>query len=246
MASAALAGCTNALPSWPGRPGSGGPLAAMPWPAQLTAPVRAEAVNGDRARGVSSPEVASPLDPESTIDLVARAKTGDRAALDALCARCLPALRRWARGRLPRHARGLLDTGDLVQETVLHALPRLAEFEPRHQGALQAYLRQAVANRIRDEVRRAARRPTAELPADSPDVSPSPLERAIGRQGVERYEKALQRLRPEEREAIVNRIELQLSYEELAVALAKPTPNAARVAVTRAVARLIEEMDDGR
>jgi RNA polymerase sigma-70 factor (ECF subfamily) len=220
--------------------------AGSAWLAWIGPTAMAEAANGRRPRGVSSSDAAAPLDPETTIDLVVRAKTGDRAALDALCERCLPALRRWARGRLPRHARGLLDTGDLVQETVLHALPRLAEFEPRHQGALQAYLRQAVANRIRDEVRRAARRPVGELPSDPPDAAPSPLERAIGRQGVERYERALQRLRPEEREAVVNRIELQLSYEELAVALAKPTPNAARVAVTRALARLIEEMDDGR
>ena len=34
-------------------------------------------------------------------------------------------------------------------------------FEHRHQGALQAYLRQAVINRIRDQVRRHARRPVA-------------------------------------------------------------------------------------
>ena len=46
-----------------------------------------------------------------------------------------------------------------------------------------------------------------------------------------------------DREAIVARIELQQSYEEIAVALGKPTANAARAAVTRALARLIDELD---
>ena len=38
----------------------------------------------------------------------------------------------------------------------------------------------------------------------------SPLEEAIGREAVERYEAALQRLKPEEREAIIARVELGL------------------------------------
>ena len=42
---------------------------------------------------------------------------------------------------------------------------RIDRFESRHEGALQAYLRQAIVNRIRDELRRAKRAPeTAELP----------------------------------------------------------------------------------
>jgi RNA polymerase sigma-70 factor (ECF subfamily) len=188
--------------------------------------------------GVTNPAL------ESTIDLLARARQGEERAVGQLFERCLPALRRWARGRLPHYARDLSDTQDLVQETILHTLHRLDSFEPRHQGALQAYLRQAVANRIRDEIRRVVRRPIAvELDEAQPDVAPSPLEHAIGRQGVERYEAALQRLRPRDREAIIARVELQQSYEEVAVALGKPNANAARVAVTRALAKLIAEMD---
>lgn len=184
---------------------------------------------------------------ESTFDLLARIRNGETQAVDLLLERCLPALRRWARGRLPCHARALADTQDIVQETVLHTLRRLDTFEPRHQGALQAYLRQAVANRIRDEIRRASRRPAPiALDAAQPDESPSPLEHAIGREGIERYEIALQRLRPPDREAIVARFELQQSYEEVAAALDKPSANAARVAVTRALTRLIEEMDHER
>lgn len=181
---------------------------------------------------------------ESTMDLLARAKQGEERAIAQLFERCLPSLRRWARGRLPGYARDLSDTQDIVQEAILSTLHRLDSFESRHQGALQAYLRQAVVNRIRDEIRRVGRRPVpTELDEAHPDVAPSPLEHAIGREGLERYEAALQKLRPSDREAIVARMELQQSYEEVAIALGKPNANAARVAVTRALAKLIQEMD---
>lgn len=180
---------------------------------------------------------------ETTIALLDRAKQGDQNALDELVERSLPPLRRWARGRLPQWARSLAETQDLVQDAVLRTLPRLSTFEARHPGALQAFLRQAVANHIVDEVRKVNRRPRAdELPENEPDPAPSPLEQAIGREGFERYETALKQLRDADREAIIARIELQQSYEEVAIALGKPSADAARVAVTRAIARLVEIM----
>lgn len=193
---------------------------------------------------MSSDRARSPVDVTTTVELLARARGGDDEALDALFRRCIPALSRWARGRLPSYARDLLDTQDLVQETVVHMLRHIDSFEYRHEGAVHAYLRQAVLNRIRDEIRRRARRPAdVELSDRYAATDASPLEAAIGQQGIERYERALARLRPEDREAIVGRMELQYSYKELAVILGKPTPDAARVAVARAVARLATEMD---
>jgi RNA polymerase sigma-70 factor (ECF subfamily) len=193
---------------------------------------------------MSSDPPQSPSGLETTQDLLARVHAGDREALDLLFARCLPPLRRWARGRLPVASRSVLDTQDLVQETLLHALSRLDHFESRHEGALQAYLRQAVLNRIRDEARRIGRRPVqTELGESQPAEGASPLDIAIGRQGVERYEAALTKLRPTDREAIVGRLEMQYDYQELAMILGKPNANAARVAVTRALARLLEHMD---
>jgi RNA polymerase sigma-70 factor (ECF subfamily) len=188
---------------------------------------------------------AAPLSSEDTIDLLELVKIGDRAALDRLLQRCIPPLRRWAHGRLPPAARAMHDTGDLVQETVIAALRRLEAFEARYQGALQAYLRQALMNRVRDLVRQAARRPAqVTLPDQLADPGASPLEQLIGSQNLERYEKALQRLPAADREAVIARLELQYSYDELAVVLDKPTADAARVAVTRAVKRLAREMLD--
>ena len=118
-----------------------------------------------------------PLAPETTVDLLARAKRGDRSALDMLLERCIPALRRWAHARLPQSARGMVDTADMVQDTVVAALRRLDVFEARHEGALQAYLRTAVMNRIRDVIRQRDRRPLqGEMPEDLLDEATSPLE----------------------------------------------------------------------
>jgi len=190
-------------------------------------------------------ERAEPLDPMmSTLDLLEQVKNGDQQAVSLLIERSLPPLKRWARGRLPHWARSLADTHDVVQDALVKALPRLRAFEARHPGALQAYLRQAVANHIRDEIRKANRRPVAEMPTDQPSPEPSALQQAIGREGFERYEHALDRLRPGDREAIVARIELQQSYEEVAIALGKPSADAARVAVTRAIRKLVELMEE--
>jgi RNA polymerase sigma factor (sigma-70 family) len=183
----------------------------------------------------------------STIDLLERFKQGDESAVNLLVERSLPPLKRWARGRLPRWARGLDDTQDLVQEAIIRALPRLKTFEARHPGALQAYLRMAITNHIRDEIRRVGTQPIrAELDDNRADAGPSPLEEVIGREGLERYEAALKALRPADREAIIARLELQQSYEEVAIALGKPSADAARMAVKRAVKALIVLMDTPR
>jgi RNA polymerase sigma factor (sigma-70 family) len=187
-----------------------------------------------------------PSDLASTTDLLRRAREGDAHALDDLFRRHLSPLRRWARGRLPRWTRDLRDTEDLVQETLTQTLKHINAFEPRHDGALQAYLRQALINRVRDEVRRVARYPTAtgiDEGEEHADRSASPLDEAIGSEAVARYEGALQRLRPEEREIIIARVELQQSYAQIAAGHGKASPDAARMAVARALVRLAEEMD---
>lgn len=180
----------------------------------------------------------------STADLIDRAQHGDRAALDRLFARHYPPLRRWARGRLPPSVRDLTDTDDLVQEVLLRTFKRIGGFDARGGGALQAYLRQAILNRIRDHVRGRIRRPeVVALDENRPDDGVSPLEHAIGRETLGRYERALARLTPDEREAIIGRIELGMTYEELAAALGRVSSEAARKAAQRALVRLVEEME---
>ncbi len=180
---------------------------------------------------------------EATVDLLAQAREGDALALDVLCQRVLPPLERWASGRLPARARDLVETGDLVQETVIKCLRRLDRFEQRREGALLAYLRTSIMNRIRDEARRVARGPTAvEVDDRHAAPAPSPLEEVLGAESLRIYEECLQRLRPVDREAIIARLELGMSFAEVAQTLGKTHANTARMTVNRALLRLAEEM----
>lgn len=190
--------------------------------------------------GNTTPPVSNPPSRE----LIRRAQAGDHHALDRLFQRYLPPLHRWAHGRIPRWARNAVDTADVVQDTILQTLRNLGSFEPVREGALLGYLRRSLLNRIRDRFRYAVRHPTKELSETSPDSGASPLECAIEEQDRRRYEAALSRLTPSDREAIVGRIEFGYSYEQLALILKKPTPGAARVAIRRALLRLSDEMRD--
>ena len=194
---------------------------------------------GDRFRS----EASRSVEVVSTFHLLERARAGDQEALELLFARHLKPLQRWASGRLPKWARDLADTDDLVQDTLAQTFKRIEYFEPRRVGALQAYLRQAVLNRILNELRRKGRQPPiTDLDGIEVESGESPLEQAIGREAVECYEGALRRLTAEEREAIIARVEMGYSYEELAEALGKPTADAARKTAHRALVRLAEEM----
>ena len=191
--------------------------------------------------------LSSPSGDDDTVDLLARARAGDREALEGIFARQIPLLRRWASGRLPQWARDIADTSDLIQESVFETFKRIDSFEPRGEGALQAYLRQALINRLRNHLRRVGSRPPhAELDSAVPDAAASPLEAVIGRETLERYDQGLTSLRPEERDAIVSRVEFGMSYVEIAAALGKPSADAARMTVVRALARLTEEMARAR
>ena len=177
--------------------------------------------------------------PESTVHLLARIREGDGRARDLLVARYLTSLQRFAHGRLPPRARDLFDTDDLVQVTMIRALDHLESFESRGPGSFHAYMRNAILNQIRDQGRRAARAPDrAGLPEDLAGRGASPLEQAIGREALERYEEALERLSPDQREVVMLRLELGFTYEQIATAVGSPTANAARMQATRAVARL--------
>lgn len=197
----------------------------------------------ERGRNVAARSRDDTSQLPSSLTLLERAQAGDRVALDSLVARYRPRLQRWASGRLPRWARDIADTQDLVQETLFQTFKRIEKFEPRGEGALLAYLRQAILNRVREELRRAKRRPPrSELESQVEGNVRSPLEHAIGQEALERYERALAALRREDRELIVARIELGYTNQEIAELLDKPTPNAARMAAERAIIRLAKEM----
>jgi RNA polymerase sigma-70 factor (ECF subfamily) len=205
----------------------------------MTAPAKGPArpvTAGSPPRGPRTPV-------ETSFDLLQRARLGDPEAQDDLYRRYLPRLNRWARGQLPQGARSVLDTGDVVQEVLIKVIRALPEFEPRHEGGFQGFLRMILTHKLCDVARRVKRRPPGEaLDDEIPGHDLSPLERAIGRENRDRYQTAWRRLPREDRQAIFARLELGFSYDEMAPVLGKPTANAARVATRRAMIRLAKEM----
>ena len=183
---------------------------------------------------------------ESTAILLSKAQGGDASARDILADRYRAILMRWAHGRLPKSASGVMETQDAVQVALMRGFANLEQFTPRHEGAFLAYLRQILLNYIRDEARSGKRPPVKEeLPLDLVDTSArSPLEELIGRESLSRYEEALAGLSKRQQEAVILRLELGLRYREIAEALGMSSVNAARLVVARAMIRLASVMRD--
>jgi RNA polymerase sigma factor (sigma-70 family) len=180
---------------------------------------------------------------DSSVDLLLKAQSGDDDALNRLLTRYLPRLQRWASGRLPWGLRTMQDTGDLVQDAIINALPHLKKLEIRSDRALLFYLQRAIRHRVIDLYKRGRRRPLREeMPDDAAASGISPQEAAIQAEAFERYERALGSLKKEEHQAIVLRFELGLEYGEIATQLGKRSADAARMAVTRAIVRLADKM----
>jgi RNA polymerase sigma-70 factor (ECF subfamily) len=184
----------------------------------------------------------------SSRELLGRARGGDERALSRLFRRQGASLRKWARGRLPRWARSVTDTADIVQDVLMRSFRRLDLFEDRGKGTLQAYLRRGVENRILDEMRRVRRRPFIEdedAADEIADNKSSPFDRVMDAEQEERYKRALATISEDERLLVVGRLELGYSYEQLALITNRPTKDAARVALHRAVLKMAERMSGG-
>ena len=83
-------------------------------------------------------------------------------------------------------------------------------------------------------------RPRPPEPAGAPnDPGMSPIEASIGEEAIARFNRALAKLTEEERELIIARVELGMSWREIAIAHGKPSADAARMAVSRAQEKLV-------
>lgn len=189
----------------------------------------------------------SSSDLETTHQLVDRIRQGDAAARDKLLRRYLKPLSRWAHGRLPHSARDLNETADLVQSTLLRAFQTLPAFEVHGEGAFFGYLRHIMNNILKDEMRRSSRRPVHdEVLHDFVETNPQPFEQLVSVQSLNAYERALQSLEDDAREAVIMRIEMGLSHDEIANLIDAPSANAARMKVSRALVRVAELMNEHR
>lgn len=195
-----------------------------------------------KARVVPTPK---PSDP--TAVLISHVRGGHDLAREYLLARYLPILRHWARGRIPPVARGMSDTDDLVQTTLIRVLKRIETLDIQREGAFLAYLRTSLLNALRDDLRLSVNRSHREpIPDTSKSADRSPLDRLIDQDTYEAYETALGTLSSDQQEAVILRLEFQMSYAEIADAVGVASADAARMKVTRAVAKLAEALDAHR
>lgn len=182
-----------------------------------------------------------------TEELLRDVRAGSREAEHALCARCLPLLRRWAHGRLPHAARDVSDTDDLVQVTLMRALRNLQEFESSGSGSFLAYLRQILLNEVRAELRK-HRRHGATVDIDEVSLGgdgDSVVENLVGRERLLAYERALGALERHQQEAIVMRLEFGMTYHEMAIETGS-TADAVRMTVSRALKTMARHIASDR
>lgn len=170
--------------------------------------------------------------------LLHAARRGDRAAQQDLYARCLPLMRRWARGWLPRTHRGLNDADDVVQNAMLRTWHRLGEFEVRGANSFLGYLHQVLLNEVRAEMRRCGRQGiNVECDESLPAAGASPIDEVLQTERECAYASALRRLSGRQRQHIEMRVERGLSFGEIA-ALTGGSKDGARMMVARALRSL--------
>lgn len=171
-----------------------------------------------------------------TAELLREIRDGDRDAEQRLYERCLPALRRWAHGRMPRAVRDISDADDFVQATLLRALRHPHEFESSGSGSFLAYLRHILLNEVRTQLRRHRRRDDrADVDACPPEGDDdSVIGNLVGRDRLRAYEEALAALERRQQELVVMRLEFSMSYAEIALETGT-SPDAVRMSLTRAL-----------
>jgi RNA polymerase sigma-70 factor (ECF subfamily) len=183
------------------------------------------------------------VNPGSTAVLIAQVRDGNTSARERLAGRFLEALRRFGHGRLPDSARDMIDTDDLVQITLLNALERVHSVDADKKGNFLAYMRKILVNKVRDEVRRSAKKPQITVLTDAiASDAPSPLEETLEKESLAAYYRALSRLSPRQRKALILRIEHGFSYQQVAGEIGSPSADAARMVIARGLVAVTKNL----
>lgn len=164
--------------------------------------------------------------------------------------RHVESLRALVRRRLPDALRKKVGESDIIQDSYLVALKALPRFEPRGEGAFEAWLREIVARRIHEEIRRyagtAKRNAALEVTGDRrPEPAgrlPTASQAAIGRETLDRIRRAMEDLPDAQREVVRLLHDEGLGLAEAADRVDR-SPEAVRKLYSRALARLSEEVE---
>ncbi len=192
---------------------------------------------------------------DKTEQLLAGAKNGDADAVNRLLDRHRRALRRMVRMRLDQKIQRRVDVSDVVQDVLVDANRRLAEYLQNPTMAFHLWLRQIAKDRIIDAHRRhrgsakrsvdreqnvvasGENRSSIELAAHLCDPQLTPAAAVTQKEMARRVERAIGQLNDQDCEIVLMRHYEQLSNQEAAQALGLTGP-AASMRYLRAVRRL--------
>ncbi len=191
---------------------------------------------------------------QKTQELVVLAKDGDKSALDQLYRVYGERVRWMLRFRMGRELRSQMESMDLVQDTLMHALGGLDKFTYKNEGDFVRWLSKIAENSLRDNLDRlhAGKRDIRrEVPlgghgptsAGGSVGTPGPIESTTPsvimsrKEDLNKLEKAIDTLRPEYREVIVLAKIEELSYSQIGDRLGKST-GAVKMLVSRAIVAL--------
>ena len=193
---------------------------------------------------------------DETHKLLKNAGDGDADAVNRLMERHRRSLRRMVEMRLDRALAKRVDANDVVQDVLLEASQRLADYIRDSKMPFHLWLRQLAKNRVIDMHRRHrgaqrrsidrerplaspefADRSSIDLAAQLPDRELTPAAANIRGELEHRFIRALDDLTDEECETILMRHSEQLGNSEVALALGI-TPPAAGMRYIRALRRL--------
>jgi RNA polymerase sigma-70 factor (ECF subfamily) len=201
-------------------------------------------------------------DSSETQELLAAAGAGDAAARNRLLERHRDALRRMVGLRMDRAVQGRLDASDIVQDVLVEADRRLADYLATAKMPFLVWLRHLARDHLIDAHRRhrgAARRsvdreqrpPAPEFADQSAldlaglvrDRNPTPAAAATHRELELRFQAALETLDETDREIILMRHFEQFTNQQAAQALELSEP-AAGMRYLRAMRRLRAELEE--
>jgi RNA polymerase sigma-70 factor (subfamily 1) len=177
--------------------------------------------------------------------LLRPAREGSKGALNAVLEECGERLLGFIRLRLGPELRRQLESGDILQVTLLRAFQHIDQFEGQSRKTLMAWLAGIARNAIRDEAdyqhreRRDARRtvPLDEARDEVASEVRSGVSRLILGEEHQRLERALESLDPVHREVILLRRYEELSFDEIGERLGR-SPDACRMLLARAMTTL--------
>lgn len=178
----------------------------------------------------------------STAALVADAQGGDRAAFDELVSRYRDRLSRQIRSRLGERVGSRVEIDDILQETVSRAFEAVGKFRWQGEESFYRWLG-SIAEHLIWNVSQKKSLDRLELKTDVPARDATPSREARRSERFDRLEEAINRLNPDQREALkLARLE-GVKVREIAVRMNRST-KAVYALLSRALDELKESFGD--